>query len=293
MTKRVKKITRAIVMLTLTVTWIGVGLSSRGFSQYQPPAQPPAAASLNFLVNLFMKQTVEKFDTVFLEGRVISGEIKNTELTFRLEDGQSVTYKTGEIVALTFGIDRVYIALQSGQRLNGQMLTGIEIALAGFENQRITLTPGILEQAAATVLLKGQLQHMNTSEFQELLNQVLNLLTRNDVLVLKDDSVFAGIVTNQVFQINDLFFNRQDIAEIICGPPDQLRPWVGPLVIGSIQNNMVTLDVIDAQLGLARFTSLRVKLTFSIPTVARILFLDRTISFLPGERELVPLLLRP
>ncbi len=288
---KVKKM-RIIIMLAITVALIGVGSSGTGLSQPQP--QPPAAASLNFLVSLFMKQTVEKFDSVFFQGRVITGAIKNTELTFLLEDGQSAVYKTSEIAALGFELDRVYIVLQSGKRLIGRLLAALEIVPAGLGDQRITFPPVALERAFAIVLLKGQLQHLNTAEFQEVLNRVLNLLARHDVLVLKNDGVLAGIVTNQVFQINDLFFNKQDIAEITCGPPDQLRPWVGPVVVGSIQSNLVTLDVIDAQMSLALFINLRVNLAFPMPMMARILFLDRTATFLPSERwisrraELIP-----
>lgn len=259
------------LLLIAAVGLLGVGSSRIVFAQ----AQPSPLESLDHIVNLFLNQTLEKFDAVFFSSRIVTGAIKNSELSFRLESGQQTTYKTDEVAALMLDTSKGEIVLRSGKRFLGQLLTALEIALAGFENQRIILIP----EALGTVVFKGQHRSLVSNvefgmKFQGLLiNHLRQSMTRRDVLVFKNDSVLAGTVTNPVFQIDDLYFNKEAIAEIVFGSPDQLRSKAGQIVKGVIRNPAVTLQL----------TSTETRFSFATHMLARVLFEDVDIKLAPEE----------
>lgn len=239
-------------------------------------AQPtPATESLDQIVNLFLNQTLEKFDAAFFQNRIVTGTIKSSELSFYLKSGQQTTYKTDEIAALVLDTSKGEIVLRSGERFLGQLLTALEIAPAGFENQWITLVPVVL----GTIVFKGQHRYLVSNaefgmRFQWLLiNHLRHSMTRRDVLVFKNDSVLAGTVTNPVFQIDDLYFNKETVAEITFGLPDQLRTKAGQIVKGVIRNPAVTLQL----------TSYETRFSFATQVLVRVFFEDAGIRLAPEE----------
>lgn len=256
-----KKKLSVIGMALLLVAAIG-GLA------WGQQAQPPVADSLNFLINLVIKQTSEKFDIVLFQSKALSGAITNSELSFRLNSGQTVRHKTREIAALILEAGQGSVVLASGTRLAGQLITPLEVALAGTEAATVSLAP----ESLGVVVLKGQLKQLNTSEFQELLRRLQTLVTKSDIIVLASSGVLAGTVTNPVFQINDLYFNKETIAEIMFGLPDKLRASSGQIVTGTIRNPAVTFELTDKQ---NRFT-------FAKSLLVRVLFVDREVTFSPS-----------
>lgn len=265
---------RNALLLTLLVATIGLfGVDSSKMVYAQ--TQSSSLESLDQIVNLFLNQTLEKFDAVFFSNKIVTGAIKNNELGFRLESGQQTTYKTDEVAALVLDTSKGEIVLRSGKRFLGQLLSALEITLAGFENQRITLIPETL----GTVVFKGQHRYLVSNvefgmKFQGLLiNHLRHSMTRRDVLVFKNDGVLAGIVTNPVFQMDDLYFNKETIAEIIFGSPDQLRTKTGQTVQGTIRNPAVTLQLVSNE---TRFP-------FATQVLVRVLFEDVSIKLAPEE----------
>lgn len=262
-----------------------LGISLQGLAQPQPGTQPPAAESLNYIAQLFVKQTLAKFDAMLVQNRLATGKITNAELMFRLDTGESRSLKTAEIVALLFERGRVGILLQTGERLYGQLLTDVEMALLGFADQRITFNSYALHANLGTIVLGGQLQHLSSEEFQGLLTRFLMLITRADIVVFQNDAILSGLVVNQVFQIDEFYFNKQEIAEIIFGPPCQLRDQSGRVIVGTMRTPAVTVELLNPQ---TRFE-------FATQQLARILFMDRTVTFgrvaaiaerlLPGDPE--------
>lgn len=198
----------------------------------------------------------------------MTGKLTNTELAFRLDTGELRSLKRDEIAALLFEIGKAQIVLQSGERLYGQLLTDIEIVLVGSENQRATFAHDSLHIGLGMIVLSGQLQHLTNAEFQELLVRVLSLITNSDIVVFRNDSIVAGTVTDQVFQIDEFYFMKQEIAEIIFGSPCQLRASSGQVVSGTMRTPTVTVEF-----------SPTTSFTFSTQSLARILFTDRSISF--------------
>lgn len=236
---------------------------------------PTTTESLDQIVNLFLNQTLEKFDAVFFQNKIVTGAIKNSELSFRLESGQPATYKTDEVAALVLDTSKGEIIFRSGKRFLGQLLTALEITLAGFENQRITVTPEVL----GTVVFKGQHRYLVSNvefgtRFQGvLINHLRQSMTKRDVLVFKSDSVLAGTVTNSVFQIDEFYFNKETIAEIIFGSPDKLRAKSGQVVNGTIRNPAVILQL----------TSNELRFSFATQVLVRVLFEDSNIKLAPEE----------
>lgn len=100
-------------------------------------------------------------------------------------------------------------------------------------------------------------------------------MTKCNVLVFRNDSVLAGTVTNPVFQIDDLYFNKEVIAEIIFGSPDKLRTKSGQTVNGVIRNPVVTLQL----------TSNETRFPFATQTLASVLFEDSGIILAPKEKR--------
>jgi hypothetical protein len=240
-------------------------------------AQSATEESLNYLVNILMNRTLEKFDAIFCQGKVVTGEIKNSELSFRLEGGQVAAYKASEIAALVLEAGKGEVIFRSKKKLSGQLLNALEITLAGFEAQKVSLAPEVLEIA----IFRGQLRPLISSaefgaRFQELLiDNLQRSIAKHDVLALKNDGILTGTVTNPVFQIDDLYFNKETIAEIIFGSPDQLRTRSGQVVTGTIRNPMVTLKLLSEEM----------RSSFNTSTLARIFFIDTAIEFAPeGER---------
>lgn len=236
---------------------------------------PPSTESLDQIMNLFLNQTLEKFDVVFFQNKIVSGMIRNSELSFRLENDQQATYQISEIAVVILDLGKGEFILRSSKRFRGQLLTPLEINLAGFENQRITLRPEIV----GTAIFKGQHKYLVNNvefgaKFQELLiDHLRHSITRRDILVFRNDSVLAGTVTNPIFQIDNLYFNKETIAEIVFGPPDKLRTKSGQIVNGVIRNPAVILQLISGELR------------FSFPTqvLTRILFEDLDIKLAPEE----------
>jgi len=272
------------------VQWGGVfvlitslfGISLQGFAQ--PGTQPPAAESLSYIAQLFVKQTLAKFDAILVQNRLATGKITNDELIFRLDTGDSRSLKTAEIAALLFERGRAGILLRTGERLYGQLLTDVEMALLGLQD-KITFNRYDLHANLGTIVLSGQLQHLSNEEFQGLLTRFLMLITRADIVVFQNDAILSGLVVNQVFQIDEFYFNKQEIAEIIFGPLCQLRTQSGQVMVGTMRTPTVTVELLNPQ---TRFE-------FATQQLARILFMDRTVTFsraaaiaerlLPGDPE--------
>jgi len=266
-----KELMKRFLMLVVAIGLLGTGSSGMVFAQSQPSAMEP----LDRIVNLFLNQTLERFDAVFFQGKAVTGAIKNSELSFHLESGQRTTYQTSEIAALVLDTSKGEVILRSGKRFLGQLLTALEITLAGFENQRIILAPEVL----GTAIFKGQHRHLVSNaefgaRFQELLiDHLRSSMTGRDVLVFKNDSILAGTVTNPVFQIDDLYFNKEAIAEITFGSPDKLRTRSGQTVNGVIRNPVVMLQL----------TSNETRFPFATQTLASVLFEDPGIILAPKE----------
>lgn len=261
-----KGIIRFSVGIVLVSALLGVSLQGAA----QPPgAQPPVAESLSYIAQLFVKQTVAKFDSVLVQNRLATGKITNTELTFRLETGELKSLKTSEIAAVLFEQGRAKIVLQSGERLSGQLLTNVEMALVGAGNFKVMFPPSSLHTSLGVVVLSGQLQGLSNEEFQGLLTRFLKLITHADIVVFQNDGILVGLVVNQVFQLDEFYFNKQEIAEIIFGPPCQLRATSGQVVVGTMRTPAVTVELFNEQ---TRFE-------FATQELARILFQDRTVTF--------------
>jgi hypothetical protein len=263
MTKGIIKARVGVVLVSAVL-----GISFQSFAQ-QPGAQPPIAESLSYIAQLFVKQTVVKFDSVLIQNRLATGKITNSSLDFRLETGETSSLKTSEIAALMFDQARAKVVLQSGERLSGQLLTDVEIALVGADNPKIKFSKEFLHNGLGMIVLNGQLQNLSSEEFQELLTRFLKLVTRADIIVFQNDSILAGLVTNQIFQIDEFYFNKSEIAEIIFGPPCQLRATSGQVMVGTMRTPAVTVELLSEQ---ARFE-------FATQTLARILFRDRMVTF--------------
>lgn len=268
--KTIDPLRHLLMAALLLVSLIAINAGEITFAQLTS-----ATESLDQIVNLFLNQTLEKFDAVFFQNRIVTGAIKNSELSFHLESGQQTTYKTDEIAALVLDTGKGEIVLRSGKRFLGQLLTALEITFAGIENQRTTLAPVVL----GTVVFKGQHRYLVSNaefgmRFQWLLiNYLRHSMTKHDVLVLKNDSVLAGTVANPVFQIDDLYFNKETVAEIIFGSPDQLRTKAGQIVKGVIRNPAVTLQL----------TSYETRFSFATQVLVRVLFEDTGIKLAPEE----------
>lgn len=266
-----KSLMKRFFMLAVAIELLGMGSSWITFAQ----SQPSATESLDQIVNLFLNQTLEKLDAVFFSNKIVTGAIKNSELSFRLESDQRTTCQTGEIAALVLDAGKGEVILRSGKRFLGQLLTALEIALAGSENQRIILVPEVL----GTAIFKGQHRQLVSSaefgaRFQELLiDHLRSSMAGRDVLVFKNDSILAGTVTNPVFQIDDLYFNKEAIAEIIFGSPDKLRAKSGQTVNGVIRNPEVILQL----------TNNEIRFPFATQTLVRVLFEDSGIKWAPQE----------
>lgn len=261
-----QKIAKFGVVLVLVSAVLGIGF--QGIAQ-PPGVQPPVAESLSYIAQLFVKQTVAKFDSVLLQSRLTTGKIVNTELAFRLETGESKSLKTSEIAALLFEQGRVKIVLQSGERLSGQLLTSVEMTLVGAGNFKVTFPPTSLHVGLGVIVLSGQLQNLSNEEFQGLLTRFLKMITRSDIIVFQNDGMLAGLVVNQVFQLDELYFIKQEIVEIIFGPPCQLRATWGQVVVGTMRTPAVTVELFNEQ---TRFE-------FATQELARILFRDRSVTF--------------
>lgn len=242
------------------------GFNLQGLAQ--PSTQPPVAESLSYIAQLFVKQTLIKFDAILAHNRLATGKIANAELTFRLDTGESRSLKTAEIAALLFERGRASILLQTGERLYGQLLTDVEMALLG-QDQKITFNRYNLHADLGIVVLSGQLQHLSNEEFQGLLTRFLMLITRADIMVFQNDAILSGLVVTQVFQIDDFYFNKGEIAEIIFGPPCQLRARWGGVIVGTMRTLAVTMELLNPE---TRFE-------FATQQLARILFMDRTVTF--------------
>ncbi len=279
--------TQGIIKFSVGIALVSaiLGLGFQSFAQ-QPGTQPPIAESLSYIAQLFVKQTVVKFDSVLIQNRLATGRITNSSLDFRLETGETSSLKTGEIAALMFDQARAKVVLQSGERLSGQLLTDVEIALVGADNLKIKFSREFLHNGLGMVVLNGQLQHLTSEEFQELLNRFLKLVTRADIVVFQNDSILAGLVTNQIFQLDEFYFNKSEIAEIIFGPLCQLRTTSGQVMVGTMRTPTVTVELLSEQ---SHFE-------FAVQTLlARILFRDRTVTFsriasimerlIPGEES--------
>ncbi len=264
---RVKGITKYITVLMLVSALLAINSFQAGFSQPPTGIQPQIAESLSYIAQLLVKQTVIKFDTVLYQNRFVTGKLLTPELVFRLDAGGGRLLKTSEIAALIFETGKVQIVLQSGERLLGQLLTDVEIALVGHEDLRMTLAHDVMHIGAGIVVLSGQLQSLTNVELQGLLARFLNLITFSDMMVFQNDGIVAGKVTNQVFQIDEFYFNKEDIAEIIFGTPSQLRERSGRVRIGTIRTPTVTIEFSPTSF------------TFPTQALARILFTDRTVTF--------------
>lgn len=261
----VKWIVQFGVVVVLVTSLFGISLQGLA----QPGTQPPVAESLSYIAQLFVKQTIAKFDAILVQNRLATGKITNTELTFRLDTGESRSLKTTEIAALLFERGRASILLQTGERLYGQLLTDVEMALLGLTDHRITFNSYALHANLGTIVLGSQLQHLSSEEFQGLLTRFLMLITHADILVFQNDAILSGLVVNQVFQIDEFYFNKQEIAEIIFGPPCQLRDQSGRVIVGTMRTPAVTVELLNPQ---TRFE-------FATQQLARILFRDRTVTF--------------
>ncbi len=261
------------------------GISLQGLAQPQPGTQPPVAESLSYIAQLFVKQTLAKFDAVLVRNRLATGKITNAELAFRLDTGESRLLKTTEIGALLFERGRVSILLQTGERLYGQLLTDVEITLLSLQDHRITFNRYDLHADLGIIVLSDQLQRLSNEEFQGLLTRFLMLITRADIVVFQNDAILSGLVVNQVFQLDEFYFNKQEIAEIIFGPLCQLRDHGGRVIVGTMRTPAVTVELLNPQ---TRFE-------FATQQLARILFMDRTVTFsraaaiaerlLPGDED--------
>lgn len=231
-----------IVLVGLTVTIASFGAVA------QPQPQQPFD-----LTSHFLGKTAPKFDTVLLEPvasevEAVIGQILTAELSFRLDSGQRSTIKAVEIAALIFDAQAgaMCIALRDGRRLKGELLTNLEMTLAGTASEKITL------EAAEVlfVLFKDQLQHLSNDEFVQMLDRVRRLPTKRDVLVLSNDAFLAAEVLNPHFKIKtptgqEETVMRSDVLEIVLGAPSQhqLKTRGGRLLTGTIQTEEVTFSL--------------------------------------------------
>lgn len=231
-----------IVLIGLTMTIAGLGAVA------QPQPQQPFD-----LTSHFLGKTAPKFDTVLVEPvafevEAATGQMLTAELSFRLDSGQRSTIKTAEIAALIFDAQagNMRIVLRDGRRLKGELLTNLEVALAGTASEKI-----IIEAADVLfVLLKDQLRHLSNDEFVQLLDRVRRLPTKRDVLVLSNDALLAGEVLNPHFKIRTLggqeeTVMRADVLEFTLGAPGQhqLKTRNNRLLTGTIQTEEVTISV--------------------------------------------------
>lgn len=239
-----------IMLVGLIMTVAGLGAVA------QPQPQQPFD-----LTSHFLGKTAPKFDTVLLEPlaskvEAVTGRMLTAELSFRLDSGQRSTIKTAEIAALIFDTQagNMRIVLRDGRRLKGELLTNLEMALAGTTSEKITIEAS----EVLFVLLKDQLQPLSNDEFEQLLDRVRRLPTKRDVLVLSNDAFLAAEVLNPLFKIRtttgqEETVMRADVLEFTLGAPGQhqLKTRSGRLLTGTIQTEEVAFSLAGSTKALA------------------------------------------
>lgn len=247
------------------------------------------------LTSHFLGKIVPKFDTVLMEPiastvEAVTGQILTAELSFRLDNGQRSTFKAAELAALIFDAQAgaMRIVLRDGRRLKGELLTNLEVALAGTTADKITI-------AAADVLFvlwKDQLQPVSNDEFVQLLDRVRRLPTKRDVLVLSNDAFLAGEVLNPLFKIKtttgqEETVMRSDILEIVLGAPGQhqLRTRSGRVLTGTIQTEGVTISLAGNTRTLATRALAQALFTRQIPFGGRICKIVPGVTVTQGDDD--------